>query len=119
MLVLAALAAASALASALPATLATTLFALAALLVWRELARAQPLRVRWLGDGSLMLDWPDGTQTPARLLAHRRLLGFTVMRLQVGTETRWIDLWPDALDETGRKALRRRLQAGLPSGASV
>lgn len=107
------------LAADVPTAVGMALFSLAALLTWRELRRPRPARLRWLGDGSLMIDWPDGREASARLLGHRRIAALTVIRLHVGNRTHWLDLWPDALDDDGRKALRRRLQSGQVSAASV
>ncbi len=105
-------------ASALPTGISALLIAGAAGLEWRAFVQPQPIRLRWQENGSLWLDWADGSEQCVELIATRQVAQVTVLRLAVDQSTRWLTLWPDSLNASDRKALRRRLQAGLPSANS-
>ena len=112
------LAAVAILASAIPLPLGALLFAFAGWVEWRRFSQAQPIRLRWNSDGSMWLDWPDGSdqtrQQSVEPLAVRRVGALTVLQLRADGRRNWLALWPDSLSAGDRKSLRRRLLAGLP-----
>ncbi|MGQ0800962.1 MAG: hypothetical protein ACT4NL_12730 [Pseudomarimonas sp.] len=113
------LAAVAILASAIPVLLGALLFVLAVWFEWRMISRVQPMRLRLQSDGSLWLDWPDGPdqsrEQNVELVGVRRLGALTVLRLIANGHHFRLTLWPDSLNASDRKALRRRLGAGLPT----
>jgi len=106
-------------ASAIPALLGALLFAFAAAIEWRALSQAQPICLRWQSDGSMWLDWPDGPyetrQQCVEPVSVRRVGALTVLSLTANEHRFRLALWPDSLNASDRKALRRRLLAGLPT----
>ncbi len=115
---LALLAIAAIAATAIPVLIGALIFVSATLLVWRELIKAEPIRLRWKGDGTLWLDWADAAngdrEQCVEPLAVHRVGALTVLHVVADGCRQRLTLWPDSLNAGDRKALRRRLLAGLP-----
>ena len=112
------LAGAALLLSELSLPTGVAVLAVAVLVAWREWRQPTPRLLRWQSDGTVWLDWADGSERVVTPLADRAVGLLTVLVLCDQDSVRRLVVWPDMLLTDDRKALRRRLKSGLSSSDS-